>query len=100
MDVENAEGVVSTIRGMSSKEIAVMVLLIILSVSVAFWVENRYAKLRDTQEVIKQQQAQLIQLQTQILTVSQALTPEQRKEIVERNAVQQALSNRTFVPTN
>jgi hypothetical protein len=100
MDVDQTTGVIDTIKGMTSRELAVMLVLIVLSVAGAFWIENRYAKLRDTQEVIQQQQAQVIQLQTQILNVVNALTPEQRKEILERNAVQQALNNRTFVPAN
>jgi hypothetical protein len=100
MDVEKTAGVIDVLKGMSSKELAVTLLLIIGAVGVAFWVENRYAKLVDTQARIEQQQQQLIQLQTQILNVVNALPSEVRREIVERSQAAQALnkSNREFIP--
>ena len=100
IDVDKTAGIIGTLRKMSNKELAVTVCLIVASVAGAFWIENRYAKLRDTQERIEQQQTQIIQLQTQILSVVNALPADVRREIVERSAAAQALGARnksTFV---
>ena len=94
INTNDTSGIIDTVRGMNSKELAVTLFLIIGCVGAAFWVENRYAKLRDTQERIEQQQTQLIQLQTQILNVVNALPADIRKEIVERSATAQALAQR------
>lgn len=96
LDIEKTAGVIDIIRKMTSRELAVLVVFVLSSVSFAIygynWIEGRYAKLRDTQDRIELQQAQLLQLQTQILNVVNALPAEVRKEIVERSTAQAALS--------
>lgn len=100
VDVEKTAGIIDTVKGMSSKELAVTLFLVVGCVGVAFWIENRYAKLADTQARIEQQQTQVLQLQTQILNVVNALPADVRKEIVERSLAAQALgkSGKEFVP--
>lgn len=90
--------VIGTLRRMTNKDLASVATLVVFCVSGAFWIENRYAKLADTQMRIEQQQTEIIQLQTQILNVVNALPDEVRKEIVERSAVSRALSPDRHIP--
>lgn len=83
--------VLELLHTLSAQQMAAVLVLVVSAVTGAFWVENRYAKLRDTQARIEQQQTQVLQLQTQILNVVNALPPEVRKEIVERSQAAQAL---------
>ena len=69
---------------MSNMELAVMIGAIIMFTTVAFWVENRYAKLLDTQEKLGQQQTEIRSLQMQLLQLINSLPEQQRKEFVER----------------
>lgn len=96
IDVEKTAGIISIVRKMSNRELAVLVFFVTAaaaaSVYVYTWFEGRYAKLVETQQRIELQQAQLLQLQTQVLTVVNALPAEVRKEIVDRSAAQRALS--------
>lgn len=100
LDADKTAGIIDTVKGMTSKELAVTLVLIVSCVAGAFWVENRYAKLRDTQSRIEQQGTQIIQLQTQILNVVNALPAPVRQEIIERSAAAQALNRdkTTFIP--
>ena len=84
--------IIDAIRAMTSRQLAVVIVLAASAVATAFWFENRYAKLKITQDNIQQQQTQIIQLQTQILNVVNALPADVRKEIVERSQTQQALN--------
>lgn len=93
MGKENeVSSIIGTVRRMSNKDLAAVGTLIVFCVSAAFWIENRYAKLADTQMRIEQQQTEIIQLQTQILNVVNALPDGIRKEIIERSAVSRALN--------
>lgn len=91
-NVNETSGIIDVLRKMSSKELAVTIAIAIAAVGGSFWIENRYAKLADTQTNIQQQQTQILQLQTQILTVVNALPAEVRQEIVERSSASKALN--------
>lgn len=84
-DPEKTAGLIDTLRKMTSKELAATLVLIVFFVGAAFWVENRYAKLSETQERIERHQIQLVQMQTQILEVINAQSPEVQKQIRERS---------------
>lgn len=100
VDIEKTASIITTLRRMSSKELATTIFLIIATVTSAFWIENRYAKLVDTQQRIEQQQTEIIQLQNQILTVVAALPADVRHEIIERSTVNQAINRNksTYIP--
>lgn len=83
---------IDILRNMNSKQIAAVLFVVIAAVGGAFWVENRYAKLVDTQNNIQQQQTQILQLQSQILTVVNSLPVDVRKEIIERSTTSKALN--------
>lgn len=85
LDPEKVAGIIETLRNMSSKELAATLVLIALCVGAAFGLELRYAKLNETQERIERHQAQLIQVQTQILEVINAQSPEVQRQIRERS---------------
>lgn len=85
MDPDKTQGIIDTVKNMSSRELAVTVTLIVMVVAAAFWVENRYAKLTETEERIARHQAQLIQVQTQILELINAQSPEAQRQIRERS---------------
>jgi len=53
IDVEKTKGIIDVIKEMTSKELAVTLFLMVGSVSLAFWVENRYAKIEETQAEIE-----------------------------------------------
>ena len=91
-NINDTTTVIDSLRAMSSRQLAVVTVLVVSAVATAFWFENRYAKLQETQTNIQQQQTQIIQLQTQILNVVNALPADVRKEIVERSQTQQALT--------
>lgn len=89
------ETLVSAIKTMNSRQISAVITIVIMSVSFIIWVENRYAKLQDTTNNIKTLSTQIIQLQSQILSVVNSLPAHQRKEVVDRAAVSNTL---TIVP--
>lgn len=99
LDIGKTETVVDTVRGMTNREIAVMLTVAVSLTAGAFWVENRYAKLLETQAKLEQQQTEIIQLQNQLLQVVNSLPPEARKVFIEQTQVTQALGrNKTFIP--
>lgn len=98
MDVDKTAGIIDTIKGMSSKELAVTLVLIVSCVLAAFWVENRYAKMRDTQIELGRQQQEILRqqqnvenLQKQVINVVNSLPLDVRKEIIERSTLADAL---------
>jgi hypothetical protein len=59
MDLKNAQTIFDVIKGMSGAELAVTAVICISSVMGASWVENRYAKMKDTQESISRTEAEI-----------------------------------------
>lgn len=99
VDIEKTAGVIGTLRRMTNRELATTIFLIVASVSAAFWVENRYAKIQDTQadlnrqqQEILQQQAKIDSIQTNLISVVNSLPPQVRREVLERTATNQALN--------
>lgn len=101
-NVKETSSIIDILRKMTSKELAVVLIVAGTAVGGSFWFENRYAKLADTQTNIQQQQTQILQLQTQILTVVNSLPADVRKEIVERSTASKALNleQGAFIPQN
>ena len=90
IDVEKTAGIIDVIKSMSSRQMAVTLLLIALSVGLSFWFEKRYAKLVDYQNDIKEQQERLAaqekdltKLKFNMLAVVNSLDPETRKKVFE-----------------
>lgn len=86
----NVGDMVSSILGMNGKQFTSMVSIIIFCVSIAFWIENRYANLKQTQESIKhtqeiitKSQTQIAQMQTNIMLIIQKMPDNVKKEIIE-----------------
>lgn len=77
---------------MSSKEIAVTLFLIVVAVSGAFWIENRYAKISETKSSIEQTEmeikkhkAEIIQMHVRTLELIR-MQPKEVQEQIERNS--------------
>lgn len=94
-NLKETTDIIGILKKMTSKELAVTIIVAILSVTAAFWVENRYANLVQTQNEIQKQQTQVLHLQNQILTVVNSLPEEVRKEIIERAKASKALDSLT-----
>lgn len=92
-----AEGI-KIIRSMNNNQLAVTIILMVLSVALSFWFEKRYAKLVDTQNEIHSQQVDLDRqkteinmLKVQLLTIVHTLPDEQRKKVLEQSALNTTL---------
>lgn len=90
IDVEKTAGIIDIIKSMTSRQLAVTLLLIALSVGLSFWFEKRYAKLVDYQNDLKIQQDRITaqekdlnKLKFNMLAVVNSLDPETRKKVFE-----------------
>lgn len=92
LDPEKTATVIGTLRGMSSKELAVTVILVITAVSASFWIENRYAKIEETRASIERTEAEIrkhkeeiIQMHVRTLELIK-LQPPGVQDAIERNS--------------
>lgn len=92
VDIEKTKGIIDTIKGMSSKELAVTIFLMCGAVSLAFWVENRYAKIEETQaeikkteEEIQRHKFEIIQMHVRTLELIK-LQPKEVQEAIDKNS--------------
>ena len=89
---QNPETIIETVRKMTSRQISAIIVIVCTCVSFVLWVENRYANLQETTNNIKSLSTQIIQLQSQILSVVNSLPADQRKEVVDRASISNAFS--------
>ena len=94
VDVEKTKGIIDTLRKMSSKELAVTLFLAAGAVSLAFWIENRYAKIEETKSSIentmieiRRHKAEIIQMHIRTLELIR-LQPKEVQEAIEKNSRQ------------
>lgn len=99
IDPEKTKGIIETLRKMSSSELAVTLFLIVAAVSGAFWIENRYAKIAETQAQIerteayikkaeieiKKHKAEILQMHVKTLELIK-LQPKNVQDTIERNS--------------
>jgi flagellar motor component MotA len=92
VDVEKTAGIIDTLRNMSSKELAVTIFLIVAAVLGAAWVENRYAKIKETnasiQETmmeIRKHKEEIIQMHVRTLELIR-LQPKEVQETIDKNS--------------
>lgn len=102
IDIDKTAGVIKVIRSMTSRQLAVTLLLMALSVGLSFWFEKRYAKLVDYQNDIKEQQDRLSaqekdlnKLKFNMLAVVNSLDSETRKRIFELSNTSSILTGNT-----
>ena len=86
------EKTITFLKRLTDSEWISLISIITFCVSAVFFVENRYAKLAQTQKDIGIQQTQILQVQTQIMSLVEALPKEVREEIVSRSKVNNALN--------
>ena len=86
------ENTITFLQRLTASEWVALITIITFCVSAVFFVENRYAKLTQTQKDIGIQQTQIVQVQTQIISLVEALPKEIREEIVSRSKVNNALN--------
>lgn len=92
LDPDKTATVIGTLRGMTSKELAVTVVLVVCAVSASFWIENRYAKIEETRASIERTEAEIrkhkeeiIQMHVRTLELIK-VQPPQVQETIERNS--------------
>lgn len=98
------KNVILFLQKLNASELSILITIIMSCISGAFFVENRYAKLMETQKELSIQQTQIILLQRQLLSLVDALPEDIRQQIVNRSKVNQALqlnqSNQVTTPIN
>ena len=92
IDTEKTKGIIDTLRRMSSRELAVTLLLVASGISGAFWIENRYAKIAETksdiektEQEIKKHKLEIIQMHIRTLELIK-IQPKDVQETIERNS--------------
>lgn len=90
IDIEKTAGVFKVVKSMTNRQLAVTLFLIVTSVTLSFWFENRYAKLVDYQNDIKEQQvaiekqkSEIAILKSQLISITNSLPDDQRKKAIE-----------------
>jgi HAMP domain-containing protein len=66
VDIDKTKGIIDTLKGMSSKELAVTIFLIVSAVILAFWIEGRYAKIEETRAEIQKTEAYIRRTEAEI----------------------------------
>jgi len=92
LDIDKTRGILDTLRRMSSKELAVTLFLICTSVSGAFWIENRYAKINETkleidktETEIRKHKEEIMQMHVRTLELIR-LQPKEVQETIDKNS--------------
>lgn len=92
IDHESAAGVISTLRRMSSKELGVTIFIASFAVVLAFWIENRYAKIEETrasiertESEIRKHKEEIIQMHIRTLELIK-LQPKEVQDSIDRNS--------------
>lgn len=92
VDVEKTKNIIDTIKGMSSRELATTIFLVVAAVAGAFWVEGRYAKIEETRTGIERTEAdirkhkeEIIQMHVRTLELIKAQPPAVQEQI-EKNS--------------
>ena len=84
IDVKQTEEIIETARSFTARQIAVIIFIVIGSVSSVFWIENRYAKIKEINERFERSQQQLESAHFLTLEMFSLLPEAQRKQIIEK----------------
>lgn len=66
LDPDKTTGIIDTLKKMSSRELAVTLFLIVGAVMGTFWIEGRYAKIKETKEEIEKTEASIKKTEAEI----------------------------------
>ena len=99
MDPDKVKKVIDTVKTMTSSQLSVTIYLIIAGITGAFWIENRYAKIAETEtqiqkteayirkaeQDIKKHKAEILQMHIKTLELIN-LQPPHIRSTIERNS--------------
>lgn len=84
IDVNKTEDIIKAIQSFNARQIAVIIFIVISAVSFSFWVENRYAKIKEIEAKFQRSQQQLDSAHFLSLEMFSMLDDHQRKIIMEK----------------
>lgn len=92
MGLKDSEEIIKTILGLTASQWALVIFLVVGSVSLAFWVENRYAKIEETkssiektENEIKRHKDEILQMHFKTLELIR-IQPKSVQEEIEKNS--------------
>lgn len=91
--LEETEQVIDTVKSFTSRQLAVVILLVIGSVLTVAWVENRYAKIKEINQRMELSQQQIDSAHFLALELLDRLPEAQRRQILDKLAL--ALKQKT-----
>lgn len=92
----NLKEVIETVKTFTPQQLAVIVTLITSCFFVFFWVENRYANLKKTEENIERMLLNIIQIDSKVTATINRFSEEEIKKI-EETASKQEKAIRSYV---
>ena len=84
LGLDKIKDLIDALTSFNSKQLATLIFLIALCVAFAFWVENRYAKIREIDQQYQKSQQQLDSAYFLSLEMFSMLNDQQRKLILEK----------------